>query len=97
MNNTNKPKEGDRENLFPIVYNGKTITQEYFFIAIERLQQKFDLEYQEAYELASDMIKNMITDNYPVSSLANMVDGLCDPTWQYLREKSFFEVLHNLY
>jgi len=55
--------------LFPITYATNQIFQEQFQIAVEKLMQKFDITKERATEIAEDIIKAMISENKPYSSL----------------------------
>jgi len=61
---------------FPIIYAEYQISQEYFYLAVEKLQQKFDLDYVKAYDLASDIVKCLISENKAPESLAHYLERL---------------------
>ena len=86
MNKTNT-------SIFPITYATHQITQEQFLIALEKLMQKFDITKERATEITEDIIKAMILENKPNSSLADEINNLSDAGWQFLRKKSIQEVI----
>jgi len=78
---------------FPITYNSNQITKEYFLLAVEKLMQKFDVDYETAYNLVSDMVKCLISEHKEPENLEHYVEGLSCTDWEFLREQSIEEVI----
>jgi len=78
---------------FPIIYDQNKITKKAFSLSVKKLQQRFYLDYETAYNLVSDMVKCLISENETPESLAHYVEGLSCTDWEFLREQSIEEVI----
>lgn len=90
-NNQIKPELEPIE--FPIVYGKQEISKEYFYDSLLQIRQKFNLDFNNAYNLISDMIKSIISANEPPTKLTHLVNTLTDPDWGFLSKLTIVEVI----
>jgi len=90
-NNQTKPELEPIE--FPIVYGKQEISKEYFYDSLLQIRQKFNLDFNNAYNLISDMIKSIISTKEAPTKLTHLVNTITDPDWGFLSKLSIVEVI----